>query len=137
MISVYKVETNAEFNTLSTGVGFQDGSGTKNRTWSCILALKSYGSLSNSAVPLTNLQEWCKSSNSYGSRSTVEIEQKELPSSVLFTSFRLLFNNNQSPTDLSIIKDINGQCSITLSYGWQSCFDKKKSFLIYCYTHTV
>ena len=32
----------------------------------------------------------------------------------LGVSFRLLFDKNQALTDLSIIKDINGQCGITL-----------------------
>ena len=50
---------------------------------------------------------------------------------VSFPLFRLSFSNDQTPSELSIIKDINRQCNISLSYGRHSSFGKKKSFLIY------
>jgi hypothetical protein len=48
-----------------------------------------------------------------------------------FPPFRLSFKDGQTPSELSIIKDINRQYQISLSFGRYSAFGKKKSFLLY------
>jgi hypothetical protein len=48
-----------------------------------------------------------------------------------FPPFRLTFENNQKPSELSILKDLNRHCHISLSYGRYSSFEKKNHFLLY------
>jgi hypothetical protein len=71
-------------------------------------------------------------------RKTARNSERDIPQQsrdsmtrVSFPPFRLSFTNDQTPSELSIIKDINGKCNISLSYGRYSSFGKKKSFLIY------
>ncbi|CAF2034111.1 unnamed protein product [Rotaria magnacalcarata] len=59
-----------------------------------------------------------------------QISNEVLPRST-FPPFRLSFNDSKLPSELSIIKDINRQCRISLSFGRYSSFGKKNSFLIY------
>ncbi|CAF1241880.1 unnamed protein product [Adineta ricciae] len=50
---------------------------------------------------------------------------------VTFPPFKIDFTDDTSPTELSIIKDINKSCKICLSFGRYSQAGKKKSFLLY------
>ncbi|CAF4627876.1 unnamed protein product [Rotaria magnacalcarata] len=61
---------------------------------------------------------------------TPKISNEAVPRST-FPPFRLSFNDIKLPSELSIIKDINRQCRISLSFGRYSSFGKKSSFLIY------
>ncbi len=45
--------------------------------------------------------------------------------------FRRTFVDDKSPSELSVIKDINKHCCISLSYGRYSSMGQKKSFLLY------
>ena len=48
-----------------------------------------------------------------------------------FPPFRITFAANETPSELSIIKDINKNCHISLSYGRYSAAGGNKSFLLY------
>lgn len=48
-----------------------------------------------------------------------------------YPAFRISFENEQRPSELSVLKDINRQCRISLSYGRYSSFNKKNFFLLY------
>jgi hypothetical protein len=45
-----------------------------------------------------------------------------------FPSFQLIFVGDETPSELSIIKDINKHCRISLSYTRYSEMRHKKSF---------
>lgn len=63
-------------------------------------------------------------------RHKPQVTKEVLPRST-FPPFRLTFKDTKMPSELSIIKDINRQCRISLSYGRYSSFGNKNSFLIY------
>ena len=48
-----------------------------------------------------------------------------------FPPVRITFTDDECPSELSIIKDINKHCRISLSYGRYSSIGQKKSFLLY------
>ncbi|CAF0990688.1 unnamed protein product [Didymodactylos carnosus] len=48
-----------------------------------------------------------------------------------FPPFRIRFKDNQYPIELAIIKAINRQCNINLTYGRYSTYNNKKSYLLY------
>ncbi|CAF4391041.1 unnamed protein product, partial [Rotaria magnacalcarata] len=52
---------------------------------------------------------------------TPKISNEVVPRST-FPPFRLSFNDIKLPSELSIIKDINRQCRISLSFGRYSSF---------------
>ena len=48
-----------------------------------------------------------------------------------FPPFRLKFENDRKPSELSILKDVNRHCHISLSHGRYSSFQGKNHFLLY------
>ncbi|CAF4991344.1 unnamed protein product, partial [Rotaria magnacalcarata] len=48
-----------------------------------------------------------------------------------FPPFRITFTADETPSELSIIKDINKHCRISLSYGRYAAAGRNKSFLLY------
>ena len=50
---------------------------------------------------------------------------------VTFPPFKINFVSDEVPSELAIIKDINKNCKISLSYGRFSSMGNKKSFLLY------
>jgi hypothetical protein len=58
-------------------------------------------------------------------------ESNEAISRASFPPFRISFADDQKPSELSILKDINKHCHISLSHGRYSSFGKKNNFLLY------
>jgi hypothetical protein len=61
-------------------------------------------------------------------RSQDSKQEKARPA---FPPFRLTFENENKPSELSIIKDLNKQSHLCLSHGRYTSFDKKNHFLLY------
>ena len=63
-----------------------------------------------------------------GSTTNVLTSTSRQPS---FPPFRVTFAVDETPSELSILKDINENCHISLSYGRYSAAEGNKSFLLY------
>ena len=58
-------------------------------------------------------------------------QSRETPRRPSFPPFRITFESDIKPSELSILKAINKHCQISLSHGRYSSFDKKNHFLLY------
>lgn len=71
------------------------------------------------------------STSTLSSTRAVRAGPNESASQATFPPFKINFDSDEVPSELAIIKDINKQCKISLSFGRYSRFGNKKSFLLY------
>ena len=76
-----------------------------------------------------------KARNQYFNSSDSRFDSKETTShtttNTSFPPYRLNIIDDEIPSELSIIKNINKFCQISLSHGQYSCMGQNKSFLLY------